>query len=129
MNDRLDAIREHAPIALGSLLAGSGALHFIRPETFAGIVPHSLPAPEAIVYLSGAAELICAAGLLTGRKWAAIASVALLIAILPANIQMAADITSQYGASSWQSVVAWARVPLQIPLIWAALQSRRAEAK
>lgn len=120
-----DKIRKHAPTALAALFGASGAIHFIRPETFVSIVPRFLPAPEAIVYISGAAELICAAGLLTRQRWAAAASVALLIAILPANIQMAVDITSQYGAYSWQSIAAWARVPLQIPLIWAALQARK----
>lgn len=121
------AIRRHAPTTLAALFSASGTLHFIRPETFVGIVPRFLPAPEAVVYASGAAEIVCAAGLFARSRWAAAASVVLLVAILPANVQMAADTTSQYGASSWQSGIAWARVPLQIPLIWAALQARRAE--
>ncbi len=129
MPKTMDAIRRHSPTTLAAIFATSGILHFVRPETFAGIVPRFLPAPEAMVYLSGAAELICAAGLFSRREWAAFASVVLLIAILPANIQMAVDITGEHGASSWQSVAAWARIPLQIPLIWAALQARRAEAK
>lgn len=125
----MDTIRKLAPNALAVVFAASGVLHFVRPETFAAIVPRFLPAPEMLVYASGAAELICAAGLLSRRRWAAIASVVLLVAVLPANIQMAVDISDEYGAYSWPSVAAWARVPLQIPLMWAALQSRRAGAK
>jgi uncharacterized membrane protein len=132
MMEIMNTIRKLAPNALAAIFATSGVLHFVRPETFAGIVPRFLPVPETLVYASGAAELVCAAGLFARRRWAAAASVVLLVAILPANIQMAADMSGEYGASSWQSIVAWVRVPLQIPLIWAALQSgksRRAEAK
>jgi uncharacterized membrane protein len=118
-----DEIRKYAPTALVVLFTASGILHFVRPGTFAGIVPRSLPAPTFLVYASGAAEIICAAGLFARKRWAAAASVVLL----PANIQMAADMANRHGAYSWKSVVAWARVPLQIPLMWAALQSRRGE--
>lgn len=127
MAKRMDMIRRYAPASLAALFAASGVTHFVKPEVFAEIAPRFLPAPETLVYLSGAAELVCAAGLLTKRRWAAAASVILLVAVLPANVQMAVDITSREGADSWQSVVAWARVPLQIPLIWAALQARRVE--
>ncbi len=80
MSREMDVIRRHSPPALDAGFATSGVLHFVRPETFAGIVP----APEAMAYLSGAAELMCAAGLFARQRWAAAASVVLLVAILPA---------------------------------------------
>lgn len=125
MSGNLDTIRGYAPIGLAALFAAGGIIHFVRPETFTGIVPGFLPAPRAVVYLSGAAELLCAAGLLRREKWAAFASAALLVAVLPANIQMALDLTAREGEWSWKAIVAWARVPLQLPLIWAAVQARR----
>lgn len=44
-----------------------------------------------------------------------------------ANIRHALDVTaSSEGLGRWKTFLAWARVPMQIPLIWAALQNRRA---
>lgn len=84
MPKTMDAIRSHAPTTLAALFSASGVLHFIRPETFVGIAPRFLPAPEAVVYASGAAEILCAAGLFARSRWAAAAGVVLLVAILPA---------------------------------------------
>jgi len=86
------------------------------------LVPRSLPGPQEIVYLTGLAELICAAGLVRGSRWAGPASAALLVAILPGNVQAAIDIDADPGSPSWLVAGAWLRIPLQIPLIWAALQ-------
>ncbi|WP_304452393.1 DoxX family membrane protein [Nocardiopsis sp. YSL2] len=118
-------IRAAAPLALGGLFLGSGLLHFLTPKPFEAIMPRALPAPRAWVYGSGAAELVCGAGLLTGRRWAGPASAALLLAVWPANVQMALDSGSgRLPSAADHPVVAWGRVPLQIPLIWAALQAR-----
>jgi len=112
---------------IAAMFAGSGVLHFVKPQPFVSIVPRMLPKPLWIVYLSGAAELICAVGLLARARWSGPASAALLVAILPANVQHALDVTARSeGSGHWKVVLAWARVPMQIPLIWAALQNRRA---
>jgi uncharacterized membrane protein len=108
VSTRLDRI---APRAVGASFAVSGVLHLVRPQVFTPIVPRVLPAARALVYASGVAELVCAAGLLTRRRWAADASTALLLAVWPANLQMALD---------QRSAVTWVRLPLQLPLIWAA---------
>lgn len=123
MTNKLDAIRGYAPTALAAMFAASGAVHFTRPKTFTGMVPRVLPSPKTMVYASGAAELVCAAGLMKRERWAALASAALLVAIFPAHIQMLLDYRARYGAGSWRTAIAWARIPLQIPLIWAALQA------
>lgn len=86
-------------------------------------------APKALwmIYSSGAAELIRAVGLLTRARWSEPASAALLVAVLPVNVRHALDVTaSSEDSGRWKTVLAWARVPMQIPLIWAALQNRRA---
>jgi uncharacterized membrane protein len=77
-----------------------------------------------VVYISGVAELVCAYGLFTRRRWAGPASAALLLAVWPGNLQMALDATDANGLSSPQATIAWLRMPLQIPLIWMALQDR-----
>lgn len=112
------------------MFAGSGAIHIVKPSIFTPIVPRWLPSPLGIVYLSGVAELVCAAGLASDKQWASPASAALLVAVLPANIQMALDATAGLDSSAprsarWKTLAMWARVPMQVPLIWAALQAGR----
>lgn len=126
----MDQVRKWAPRALAVLFAGSGVLHLIRPQIFTPLVPRALPGPTELVYASGVAELLCAGGLLRGARWAGPASAALLVAVLPGNVQMALDATSVAQAEGGTGRVAfavgtWVRVPLQAPLIWAALQSAR----
>ncbi|WP_017583768.1 DoxX family protein [Nocardiopsis valliformis] len=125
MGQRLEKLRKVAPLALGGLFVGSGVLHFVSPKPFEAIMPRQLPAHREFVYGSGVAELACGLGLLTRQKWAGPASAALLLAVWPANVQMALDSGSgRLPAAADNKLVAWGRVPLQIPLIWAALQSR-----
>ena len=121
----LDGIRRRAPSLLAALFGASGTLHIVRPEIFLPLVPAPLPAPEAIILASGVAELACAAGLLARAPWAAPASALLLVAIFPGNIWFALDVSMDAGASPLLVAAAWARLPLQAPLIWAALQARR----
>ncbi|MEO5884444.1 MAG: DoxX family protein [Candidatus Limnocylindrales bacterium] len=116
--------RRWAPLSLAALFAGSGILHFARPEWFLPLIPRSLPEPGAIVALSGLAELVCAAGLVTRRGWAGSASAALLVAILPGNVQFALDQAANPATDPRVVALAWLRLPLQLPMIWAALQSR-----
>ena len=103
------------------MLAGAGALHFVKPEPFDGIVPAALPGPpRTYTYASGVAELTAAALLANkktrplGGKFAA----TLLAAVWPANFNMA----WQWRDEPWQKqIVSIGRLPLQIPLIKAAL--------
>ncbi len=113
---------------LVALFAASGTLHMVKPQFFEAIVPRQLPSPRALVYISGVAELACAAGLLHPRTRAAAgwASAALLVAVFPANLQMAVTEgkrASRGGGSPVKFVVTLARLPLQIPLIRTALKA------
>ena len=77
-----------SPYLLAALLTTTGTLHFVVPRTFATIVPPQLPEPLALVYLSGAAELACAAGLVVPRtrRLAGWATAALFVAVFPGNV-------------------------------------------
>lgn len=121
----ISTTRHWAPLGLAAILTASGVAHFVRPEAFLPLVPRGLPAPGAIVAISGLLELMCAAGLVTRRSWAGPASAALLIAIFPGNIQFALDRAADSAADPLLVVGAWLRLPLQLPLIWAAFQGRR----
>ncbi|MFC6714522.1 DoxX family protein [Branchiibius cervicis] len=111
--------------------AGSGVIHLVRPQVFEPIVPKVLPRKRELVYVSGVAELACAAGLVAPRtrSVAGLASAGLLAAVFPANLQMAADAwaAAQRKPTTQRRVMqvgTIARLPLQWPLIKGALAAR-----
>ena len=117
-------LRNASPYLFAGLLAVAGSLHFIVPRPYAQIVPDQLPAPYALVYASGVAELLCGLGLAVPRtrRPAAWATTLLLLAVFPANVQMALDAGERSGAYRWGTYV---RLPLQVPLIlWAVSLAR-----
>lgn len=118
MTGRVDRL---APLGVAASFLVSGTVHLVRPQVFVPLIPPRLPAPRAFVYVSGVAELVCAAGLIARRGWAGNAATALLLAVWPGNLQMALDAGSGRNSGLTDSrVVTWARLPLQLPLIWAA---------
>ena len=82
-------------------------------------MPPSLPDPIALIYISGAAEILGGIALLFRpfRQAAAWGLVALLIAVWPANIYMATAHLPFPGILG-QSWAQWLRVLFQIPLIY-----------
>ena len=109
-------------IVAGAFLT-SGTVHLVRPQVFEPLVPRSLPARRAIIVGSGVAELVCGAGLLTRRPWAPAASAALLVAVWPGNVTMALAWQRSDRVHPVAKAAAWARLPLQLPLIAAAWRS------
>lgn len=112
-------------LGLAVLFAISGMLHLLTPRRFEQIVPRPLPGKRALVYLSGAAELGCAAGLVAPatRRAAGLASAGLLVAVFPANVQMALDVFTGRGRVA--RLLAAARLPLQAPLVAIAWRAWR----
>jgi len=101
---------------MGLFYITAGVTHFLSPEWFLQIVPPMLPAPLALVYLSGVAEIVVGVGVLVPqtRHYAALATVALLVAVYPANIYMAV------GDVMGSELVQWGRLPLQgVLVLWA----------
>jgi uncharacterized membrane protein len=99
----------------------SGALHLLKPSAFDELLPRGMPAPVAVNAAAGVVELVCAYGLVRRRAWARPASVVTLLAVWPSNLQYAVAATTEAGVTSPKALVAWARMPLQIPMIWAVL--------
>ena len=122
------ARRDLPALALAALLGTSGALHLRRPGIFRPLIPRSLGNPDPWVLGSGVAELACAAALAVPatRRLGGLASAALLVGVFPGNVTMA--VRSRPDARSWtgKPVVAWARLPLQVPLVaWAVAVARQ----
>jgi len=111
--------------ALAGVFAVSGTLHLVRPEVYEPLMPDLVPAQREVIYASGVAELLCAAGLLhpRTRKVAGWASAALLLAVYPANLKMAGD--AARSRSTRFKTIAYGRLPLQIPLVRIALRAAR----
>jgi uncharacterized membrane protein len=119
-------LRSRAPLGLAAVFLGSGIVHLVRPRVFAAIMPRAIPEQHHtnLIYASGLAELVCAAGLARRTRWAAAASIATLASVFPANLQMALDAgTGRNAGPSDSRAVAWGRLPLQLVLAWAALQA------
>ncbi|MBA2559489.1 MAG: DoxX family protein [Propionibacteriales bacterium] len=103
--------------ALAVVFLTSGSVHLVRPAPFERIVPHALPAKRTLVYVSGIAELACAAGLVipSTRRVSGLVSAGLLVAVFPANLQMTFDVFRSRGPVA--KTLALARLPLQVPAI------------
>lgn len=101
----------------------SGVVHMVRPAVFDPLIPPVLGPPRPWTYASGAAELVCAAGLAARAPWAPKATAGLLAGVWVGNWWMAVAATRAKRRKPALIAVAWARVPLQIPMIRAALRS------
>lgn len=95
----------------------AGILHFLRTSTYESIMPGYLPAHRDLVLISGAAEIAGGLGVAFAgtRRIAGVWLVALLIAVFPANVNMA--VHAERFASIAPALL-WARLPLQGLLIW-----------
>jgi len=95
----------------------AGINHFIRPGFYLQIMPPWLPGHDLLVFISGIAEIICALLLLfpASRRTGAYCTIALLIVVFPANIQMLVNYYHNNNPKLWIAVV---RLPVQLLLIW-----------
>jgi uncharacterized membrane protein len=99
---------------LGVTFLITGALHFLRPRMYEAIMPRYLPAHRELVYASGVAEIIGGAGVLLQRRGAAWWLIATLVAIFPANVEMAVNADR---FKRFPKPLLWARLPVQGALI------------
>jgi uncharacterized membrane protein len=113
--------------ALGVVFTIAGSLHFIRPATYEAIMPPYLPAHRELVLLSGAAEVAGGIAALFpqlhpfARWWL----IALLVAVFPANLQMALNPDDVKGLPDIPTWTLWARLPLQVAFIYWVVRATR----
>ena len=107
------------------LLAASyisvGVSHFTNPAFFLAIMPPYLPWHDALVAISGAAEIAGGIGVLfpATRRLAGWGIVALLIAVYPANIHMLVNDVYPPGVEP-NRLLLWLRMPAQFLFaLWA----------
>ena len=103
------------------------ANHFRQPEIYLGMMPPALPWPEALNYISGAAEILGGLGLLLvcTRRLAAWGLLALLVAVFPANLHVA--LQGKMPGLDVSPLTLWLRLPFQFVFMawvwWVGLKS------
>lgn len=117
-------MRRLALFGLGLLFVLAGLNHFRDPAFYQRIMPQWLPAPAALVALSGTAEIVL--GLLVfpsvTREAAGWALVALLVAFLTVHVDMVMDPARFAAVPTW---ILWVRLPLQFGLMYWAWWATR----
>lgn len=103
---------------------GAGINHFLSTGFYLRMMPPYLPWHTELVYISGVAEVLLGFLLLI-RPTSAMAAwgiMALLVAVFPANLQMALHPST---FPEFSAVALWLRLPLQAVLIaWAYWYTR-----
>jgi uncharacterized membrane protein len=122
-------MRPHLRPVLRWLLAAfyglAGVLHIVTPAPFLTIMPPWVPAPEAVVFLTGVAEIAGALGLVQPfssalRRWAGWGLAAYALCVWPANIHhFALDMARADGGLGLAYHIP--RMIAQPAIIWFAL--------
>ena len=141
----MNALRTGLRWVLAVFFLGAGANHFRSPQIYLGMMPPWLPWPEAMNVVSGAAEILGGVGLIWPaawawpwadasargrlRRWAGWGLLALLVAIFPANLQVAMQ--GKMPGFGFSPTVLWWRLPFQAVFMvwvwWVALAKRRGD--
>ena len=118
------ALSRSSKFLIGAFVA-SGTAHLVKPKVYEPLMPAWVPAHREVILASGVAELACAVGMAlpATRRPAGWASAALLLGVWPGNLKMALD--SNRSSSTAFKAVAWGRMPLQVPLIRAAVAAAK----
>ena len=105
----------------GVFFTFAGVMHFVKPGWYEAIMPEYLPAHRELVYASGVAEIAGGLGVLhpKTRQAASWWSIATLVAVFPANVDMALN-PDDYPDIPGGAAALYARLPLQAAAIaWA----------
>jgi uncharacterized membrane protein len=118
-------LRRDAKFLIAAFLT-SGTVHLVKPDIWEPLMPDWVPAHREVILYSGVAEILCAAGMAlpSTRRLAGRASAALLAAVYVGNLKMAVDAAQSDNVAF--KAAAYGRLPLQLPMIRAALRAGRA---
>ena len=113
------ALSSRARWTLAALFLSGGVMHLLKPALYRPIMPAVLPAHDALILISGLAEIAGGVGLLIPRtrRAAGLGLILLLVAVFPANVEML-RLYRMRGAPAWAELLLWLRLPLQAVLIW-----------
>jgi uncharacterized membrane protein len=102
--------------ALAAFFVVAGLNHFLNPGPYLAMMPPYLPWHKGLIVVSGLAEIAGGLGILIPKmRWlAGWGLIALLVAVFPANVQVALHGWPGVQIPQW---TLWARLPLQSVLI------------
>lgn len=109
-------MKKYLIYVMGLLYLCAGINHFVNPGFYLKMLEGFLPYPDALNAVSGAAEVVLGVAVMVPayRRWAAWGIVLLLIAVFPANINMALN-PAEWDMPLWGLYL---RLPVQFVLIW-----------
>lgn len=97
-------LRTIGRLILGAFLIGAGIGHFTNAEAFLAQVPPWMPAPEAVVAISGVVELVLGAALILApqryRSMVGWVVAGFFVVIFPGNISQSITGTDAFGLDS-----------------------------
>lgn len=122
-------IRTILRLILAIFYGVAGWIHLTNPAPFLQIMPSMVPAPDAVVWLTGVAELAGSAALIQPwwprlRRWGAIGLALYALCVWPANINhFALDMARETAGESGSLGLAYhvPRMFAQPLIIWLAL--------
>jgi len=100
-----------------------GIVHLVTPEKLTYMIPDFLPYPKALVYISGVMEIVLALLLLVPKyqRWVGWLIIGLLLAVFPANINVALNHLPAPGGLPAEPWYVWSRLafqPIYIAWVW-----------
>ena len=109
-------------VLLGVFFIAAGVNHFVHAALYARIVPPWLPNAPLLVVISGTCEILGGIGVLipATRRVAGVGLVVLLLAVFPANVQMALHPALYRDLGTETEFLI--RLPLQIVLLVAVVR-------
>ena len=110
---------------LVGILGVSGTLHLVKPETYEPLMPEFVPGPPP-GHLRQRGRRAAVRGRDAAPAHPAVAgyaTAALLVVVFPGNLKMADD--ARRSRSTRFKQIAYARLPLQAPMVRAALRAAR----
>ncbi|TLD71858.1 DoxX family membrane protein [Phragmitibacter flavus] len=96
----------------------AGVNHFLNPAPYLAMMPKYLPWPEFLHLMAGVVEVVAGVAVLIPRlrRLAGWGMMAILVAVFPANVQIAMFGWPGYDIPNW---VLWARLPFQLVfMVW-----------
>jgi uncharacterized membrane protein len=109
-------LRNISLFLLATFFVVAGVNHFLSPQIYLAMMPGYLPFPSAMNLISGGAEIAGGLGVLIPRlrRYAGWGLIALLVAVFPANVNVALNGWDGVTLPNW---ALWARLPIQLVLI------------
>ena len=114
-------------ILMGVFYVFGGFNHFANADFYKPLMPPYLPAHDFLIALSGAAEIGLGLALFVPatRRIAAWGIIALLVAVVPANIHVAIYVVPMGTATEGYGIWNWVRIAFQpVLMLWAWWHTR-----